>query len=55
MNDKIKSLQREIEREEQKMRNCNHSFGDSFENYETQREEYLTGQYETQGRKGHFK
>lgn len=38
MNDKIKQLQAEIEREREKMRNCNHDFDKPFYNPETKME-----------------
>jgi hypothetical protein len=49
MNDKIRDLQRQIEAEKRTIANCDHQWGGIFSNPETQREEYFTGQYETQG------
>jgi len=49
MNDKIKELQRQIENEKTLIKNCNHVYGESYDNYETQKEEYHTGEYERHG------
>jgi hypothetical protein len=40
MNDKIRQLQDEIEREKRKISNCRHNFGEAFFNPETVREPY---------------
>ena len=40
MNDRIRDLQREIEREQSNIDNCNHSWGKPYSNPETKREPY---------------
>jgi hypothetical protein len=40
MNEKIRQLQEEIEREKRKLSNCQHNFGEAFYNPETVRESY---------------
>lgn len=42
MNDRIKELQREIEAEKHKISNCNHKWGEPYENKYTTREPYGT-------------
>lgn len=45
MNDKIRRLQEQIKEEYKKISNCNHVYGISFYDPETQREPYPTGAY----------
>ena len=45
MNDKIKRLQEEIEKEKNVIKNCNYSFGEPYESYKIEKEEYFTGEY----------
>lgn len=40
MNDRIKQLQEEINAEKRKIDNCQHEFGDAYNNPETVRESY---------------
>jgi hypothetical protein len=40
MNDKIKELQKQIRREEEKINNCSHDFGEPYSDPETIREAY---------------
>lgn len=40
INDKIKQLQSEIAKEQEKIRNCKHQFGEAFYNPETIKEPY---------------